>query len=466
MFKDSLTKGIMKSLYQMKLKMESTPMSTKKKSENSLKELLSVLPILRKNKLHGEVQTEVRKLRNDRTKRSYTLELSRKVVRPPSDDDVKFGDSDFKVRNSMGEMVHVPVVIERKAVTKDIMVSSVLPSPRKKNEDGTIKTKVQVLNELKEKIMTDIKDFRKAQKPNIEAVVLQGVTVNKLSETYLDPQTFFKIYNKKLRTGMRNSKKPAFDSNYVGVEIEFACVQTKDLVCDKLFDAGLAKYVHVHGDSSIKTDSTHKEQIEISILCLQTEVRNIITRVCNVLNNDLNILINSSCGLHVHLDMRKRDHKKSFANLVTMQNILFAMVPSSRVTGSFSTPVKDKTFDKAVDRSSHYDGISSSAYSKHKTIEVRMHSGSSNPNKIINWIELLTSIADCDKLKKSYTNIKEAQPTLNISNDLCGYVESRIAKFADQHSKNTNKDHLKVMGDVSLVSSMPDTLPIEMSEVA
>ena len=459
----------MNTLYKMKLKMETTPMITRKKSENTLKDLLKVLPLLYKNKMHGQVQTEVKKLRNERTARTHTLELSRRVVRPPSSDTVKFGNSDFKIKGKSDKLDYISVVTERKAVHKDILVSSVLPSSlgKKKNKDGTSMTKVQVLEELKKQIVDDIKKYRAEQKPVIETVTMEeGIKVKKLSDVYLEEGAFFKIYNKKLRTGMTKGKKPAFDDKYVGIEIEFACKQNVEQVCNVLFEHGLAKYVHVHRDASIKVDEVHSNQIEIGVLCRQVEVEEIVSRLCDALNRKLNIQINASCGLHVHLDMRKRDYKKSFANLIVMQNILFAMVPSNRSTGQYSVPVNKKTFDEAVDNSSHYDGISSSAYSKHKTIEVRMHCGTSQASKIINWVKLLVSIADADTLTKSYNNIKDVQSTLGINDALCDYVESRIAKFAEQHKKINKEPRLSFMDKVSPVSTMPDSLPTELSEVA
>jgi hypothetical protein len=458
----------MNKLYQMKLKMEATPMIARKKSENTLKDLLQVLPLLRKNKMHGEVQTEVKKLRGERTARSHTLELSRKVIRPPAPETVKIGNAAFKIRG-----MDVPVVTERKAIHKDIMVSSVLPSAfgKKKNKDGTPMTKVQVLEELKKQIVDDIKKYRSEQKTVFETVTMdEGIQVKKLSQVYIEGGAFFKIYNKKLRTGMTKGKKPTFDDKYIGIEIEFACKQSIEQVCNVLFEHGLAKYVHVHRDGSIKIDNDHPHQIEIGVLCRQVEVEEIVSRLCDALNRKLNVMINASCGLHVHLDMRKRDYKKSYANLINMQNILYAMVPANRATNEYSVPMKHKTFDDSLgtarERNAHYDGISAGAYNKHKTIEVRMHCGSSQASKIINWVKLLASVVDADGITQSYQTIKDAQSILKVSDDLCNYVNSRIAKFADQHKKITKAPQISFMERVAPVAEMPDTLPTEQSEVA
>ena len=70
----------MSSPYEIKIVKEDIPVPIKKKSEALLKDLLTVLPTLKKHKLEGEIHQKVRKLRDGRRQKHYTLELSRKFV--------------------------------------------------------------------------------------------------------------------------------------------------------------------------------------------------------------------------------------------------------------------------------------------------------------------------------------------------------------------------------------------------
>lgn len=101
--------------------------------------------------------------------------------------------------------------------------------------------------------------------------------------------------------------------------------------------------------------------------------------------------VNESCGLHVHLDMRNRDRLKCFNNLVNSQDILYSMQSSERRHNDYCRRQNIPDWDHGLE---HHLGISSDAYQYHKTIEVRVHEGCVDANKIGNWIKILTKIVD------------------------------------------------------------------------
>jgi hypothetical protein len=137
--------------------------------------------------------------------------------------------------------------------------------------------------------------------------------------------------------------------------------------------------------------------------------------------------------MHVHLDMRTRVKETVFANLVCAQPILYAMNPPSRqesVNGRmYCAFTKTRKFNQNMDR---YRGINAAAYSRHKTIEVRIHAGTILKEKIINWINILLKVVDKPEvLKRSPTSFKTFVETFNLTLDHAEYIVQRIKQFAD-----------------------------------
>lgn len=413
-------------LYKVKTIVSDESSSKKlKKSESMLKDLLTVIPTLKKHNLEGEILTQVRKLRSGRKTKKYTLELSR-----------NFNGTEIKVS-----------------------------APLPKTSD-----KIKIMRDLKAEIRRQIQEARRQQRPPIEQYTFrQGVVVSKLAEVYLEPGSFVKVMNRKIRQDMIRGKKPTTGDNYIGVEMELASKLTREQLCDKLFDAGLGKYVCVKDDGSIgsgtnlRTDHPHPH--EICILVRQSEYVEIITKICKVLNEQCQVKVDKTCGLHVHLDMRNRDVKKSFHNLVNMQQFLYAMLPKARRDSRYSYPVKGSEY-RILD--SRYHGINTQAYDKYGTLEARMHCGTTQGNKIVNWVSLLIAIVDSPKAAYAPTTVEEMQTMIGINNELLDYIKSRVAKFASQHegAKYTSEQP-GTMPDIKLPAHAPiDTNVEEQSEVA
>lgn len=166
---------------------------------------------------------------------------------------------------------------------------------------------------------------------------------------------------------------------------------------------------------------------ELRVIATQKQINAVIKKVSNVLINNCDAKVNSSCGLHVHLDMRNRDVEKSFHNLVMTQPLLYSMVPKSRRTGTYSQPTKLTPFKSAT--KDRYLGINPNSYREHKTIEVRLHSGTVCSTKINNWINLLVSIVDHDKTINKIKTISGVSRRLKLSKNLTSYIYKRATKF-------------------------------------
>jgi len=435
--------------YNVKMIKEDVPMKTKRASEVLLRDLLTVLPTLKKHKLETEVLTNVRRLRDGRRQKHYTLEVSRSFPRHDAEND-KAVYKETKVGYITGNML-----VERKLESAKLQVSAPITKDSKKTE---------ILANLKTQIINQIKELRKAQLPVIETFTFrEGVSVKKLAEVYLEAGTFVKVASRKVRLGMSKAKTPKTNDKYIGIEIEFACQEDGETLSDFLFEAGVGKYVHIKRDGSIKVDDTYRHAHEVTVLVTEPEYKEVVEKICYVLNNKVHIRIDKSCGLHVHLDMRNRKVEQCFFNLVSMQHLLYAMVPGNRKTSTYSVPVKEK---KWAINGEHYQGISSSSYAKYHTIEMRMHCGTSQASKINNWIKLLVAIADAPLIATVPTSPRQAKDIVGIDDKLITYMDGRIAKFAKQH---------KSVGDIPFFEKVVPTVGIppemeievdEQSEVA
>jgi|ERR1035437_1944338 hypothetical protein len=165
---------------------------------------------------------------------------------------------------------------------------------------------------------------------------------------------------------------------------------------------------------------------EIAIVAKSSQIADIVNKVCKVLASH-NSKVNSTCGLHVHLDMRNHDEKKSFANLVKAQRLLYSMVPSSRFNNSYCQPNDKKSMGGYTGR---YWGINPASFSEHGTIEIRLHSGTINAVKINNWIKILQKIAYTNRKMPEIKTLSDLTKAILLPAELLKYISERLNKFS------------------------------------
>lgn len=252
---------------------------------------------------------------------------------------------------------------------------------------------------------------------------------------------------KKIRE-IKTPKIPLSNINHIGVEIEFASFLTENQIAKLFYEEGLLDYVQLQHEYVQGRDSDENEY-ELCVISPENKLEEIITRVCQVLNEKVDANITYGCGLHVHLDARNRNVKKMFDNLFNCQEVLYSMVAHTRRSnkhvkimnkkvwypyksgGAHPKTCKDDvcTCKYVKDHAERFFGLNTWAYKSHNTMEVRIHSGTSNPVKILNWIKLLLSIVDGKEITKY---IKEPDEFLNkciIDDSLKNYVNKRIENF-------------------------------------
>jgi hypothetical protein len=272
---------------------------------------------------------------------------------------------------------------------------------------------------------------------------LKGRTDSRMSFTIHDkiagrkPGSIVKQLVPKRVEAIRANKAPEVAGKHYGIEIEFVSTKSAREVKEAFAEAGLHKYVTYHSDGSVRGDSDddncdgscrdncecsycdgdcsdngecpgeHDCECsctcsgnghEVCVLVKESELEPIITKVCGVLNSELDARVNKTCGLHVHLDARSKrtleSRAKMYNKLATNVMFLASLVPKSRRTNSYCR-INDpsESLESMLERDERYYMINPTSLKKHKTIEVRAHSGTTDPTKIINWVKLLRHIA-------------------------------------------------------------------------
>lgn len=186
---------------------------------------------------------------------------------------------------------------------------------------------------------------------------------------------------------------------------------------------------------TLKTDgSLSKDGVEITLLFNAARGFEPLEKLCKILN-DFDASVNDSCGLHVHLDHRDIDssqlgdigrHWKSYLEM------LAAMVPSTRRTSKYCQ-LRAST--------EKYSAVNLGTFDRYGTIEIRLHSGTTNFTKIKNWIEILRRIKAQSKTKiqkREVLRFASFCNNLKLPIDLINYAEMRMEKF--NASKQTDED--------------------------
>lgn len=312
-------------------------------------------------------------------------------------------------------------------------------------------TQEQLIEQFKE-VRNEIKSFREERKTLIQktkscfggAVRYNMIGSDKMGYVFQKKNSVNDLIGLDFRLNIASqSKKPdeRQKENFVGIELEIACRVDHKILNKKMAEARLHMHTNCGTDGSIRPDHGDKGQhsVEVRILCKESEVANIVNRTIAILKTkEVDAYVNSSCGLHVHVDARSRDVDHMYNNLVKSLPLLNQLVPSERVSGNAASKYcrqnETPDFKKGLGgdssgREIRYQAINPAAFNKQKTIEVRLHSGTVNAKKIINWVTILTSIVNHSKtMHYKLTNVEDFS-TINNDVVLNKYMADRIAKF-------------------------------------
>jgi hypothetical protein len=225
------------------------------------------------------------------------------------------------------------------------------------------------------------------------------------------------------------AKKPTTSEKHFGIEIECFGPISRESLGEKLIEAKLGRYVELKSDGSVRPNHSSEIAFELAIVVPESKLKPVIESVCSVLA-DSKCSVNKSCGLHVHLDARGQSPDKMFSNLVSAQSILYMMQPQSRRENTYCEKTGGKDLRAEIRKGKRYLGINPMSYRKHSTIEVRLHSGTVDARKILNFVAILNSVAyKQEYTKRGASTIKGFVKQNGLSTELEQYITERINKF-------------------------------------
>lgn len=228
---------------------------------------------------------------------------------------------------------------------------------------------------------------------------------------------------------MYYSRKPRTRDHYVGIEIE--CIvpnENVNALILALSQLPIADQITVHEDSSIQPGSDMLTGKEFCLLAKQSQLKSSVNMLCRVLSK-FGAYTNSSCGLHVHLDMRYRNPNKAYNNLVRIEDVLFSMYPD-RIDNSFCRKQEHRTLYEAIDDlldGIRYRSINVEALRDHSTLEVRVAAGSVDANVICNWAKVLIRAVESKFLTYNVRTAAQLIAALNLDTPIAKYVKKAIA---------------------------------------
>lgn len=218
---------------------------------------------------------------------------------------------------------------------------------------------------------------------------------------------------------------------YFGVEVE--CLVSRELALDKIALDLKVKNLSIKSDGSIRCDNDDQRGVEFTILLKKDTFKADLGLFCKFLEI-IRAKVNSSCGLHVHLDMRHKSTREvtTIAKRLGLSlPVLKDLVPKSRRENSYCRLGVSKR------NGQRYFAINMTALKKYQTIEVRLHSGTVDFEKIHNWIQLLDLISST-KNGKPFESLEKMAVKLNMSAGLLEFYKKRLTKFSkDSASENS-----------------------------
>lgn len=215
----------------------------------------------------------------------------------------------------------------------------------------------------------------------------------------------------------------------------------------KFLEAERCMYFTVKSDGSLRSPAADDRQswglVEITLVCRRGNYTP-IDRVCAALNK-LGARVNSKCGLHVHLDARHIEPEQvenAALKLHSALPLMVAMQSPQRRLNKYCSPVMNTTegggyvYKMGAQRkvfeplgTERYAAINVQAYRRHKTVEVRIHSGTTNADKIKHWCELLSTVWTSREIAFGLDAL-ELIMFFNFSENLQDYCFHRVALFS------------------------------------
>ena len=167
-----------------------------------------------------------------------------------------------------------------------------------------------------------------------------------------------------------------------------------------------------------------------------------LKKACDAINAQ-GAHVNKSCGFHVHIgaaDLTDEQYINVFVNYQMIEGVIDSfMAPSRRGNASrWCASLAGNDFSAcdtkhAVLRALHgvrYYKVNACAYDRHKTIEFRQHQGTTDYEKISNWVKFCIALVDFSKSCRLTSKVTSIDDITFIDDDVKSFFKARIAHFA------------------------------------
>lgn len=206
----------------------------------------------------------------------------------------------------------------------------------------------------------------------------------------------------------------------------------------------------IKSDSSVSGNYSHGLELVTPVLHGTRDYERLML-VLDAINNIDGITVNRTCGLHVHVGVENWE-VSNFKNLVKryakFEKALDSVMPNSRrrsngsyCESNFSHSYtlkniykeidKQKTIRQLTDECAHsrYTKLNLQSFWKHGTVEFRHHSGTTNPDKISNWLKVCLAMCEAGDTKRVVKVDQDSN--LQVNNYTLQVFFNGLAKASD-----------------------------------
>jgi len=307
----------------------------------------------------------------------------------------------------------------------------------------TLKMRLQD-EQLRENITKNVRHIRKTHRRN---------GVNELEERERKFGNNGGRYYERARNEVKKFySNKSISNNFIGqwrsieFELIFKSKQAEEEFTHAARNMGLKDVVTIKDDQSIKTNHmlgiNSMEGIPHElVISYRAGDEEQVRKFCQCLKG--RAYVNSSCGTHFHFDMRAHTEEEvtEFGNRVAQAvPALRLLLPKERRESKFQRQTINTTKTECV-YPHKYAFVNLAAFNKHKTMEIRGHSGTINADKILNWIAVIERIMLSPKAHNQVTTIEGLIKTYNLDKHLSDYVKERAARFEDVRTSDAWKTY-------------------------
>lgn len=168
--------------------------------------------------------------------------------------------------------------------------------------------------------------------------------------------------------------------------------------------------------------------------------KKMLKNACKTLN-DAGANVNQTCGLHVHIGAAKLTAKQYinvFVNYALLENVISTFMAPSRRNNEYARPISNNAGQLARCRSiedvryllgTRYRTINAESYLRHKTIEFRQHGGTTNFDKIFNWVTFVGKLVIWSKTHRLTERVASIDEIPFLTAKEKEFFKGRAAQF-------------------------------------